>query len=188
MSIRYTENNFVTTTTGIKPITEIEIGDEVLCGNGTYNKILNIVKSKKDVYRVKAGNFDELDISLDQNIYTRKKLQYWNDNEKKSFLYKLVEPKGRSVLDLIPTDIEGFSNYEDFRVGCPINKKMIIPHVEGLDVYRDHVWYLSGLFLANGRLNSEVEGEFIITCEKNRIDKVESKLNKEYKYQILCKF
>lgn len=142
----FSEETFITTSTGYKFIKDVKIGDYVLTHKNTFQKVLNTMKRKSDnIYNIKIYGIDEIKATSEHPFYirTKNKLKY-------------SEPQWKDVKDL---------EKQDF-IGIAINNKNELPvwngieHTKGQKKYnvntltenfnKENFWWIVGRYLGDG--------------------------------------
>ncbi len=113
----FTEDTLILTKDGYKKISEIKIGNYVLDHTNEYNVVTNFIEQgKKEIWKIKAMCFDELNTTNNHKFYVRKKYKQW-DNSKRSYDRLFEEPKWIECKDL----------NKDYYLGIAINKESKMP-------------------------------------------------------------
>ena len=180
----FTGDTLVLTKDGYKEIKDVKIGDEVLGHNNTYNRVVNFFDNgKKEIYKLKTSSFDEIKTTENHRFYVR---------EKKSI---------KTFSDPIWKECKYLTN-NDY-LGIPINTNSILPQWNGIERIKnnkpyvinnlnmedENLWYLCGIYVANGWLINRKErnnslSTVVIRDGKSEIDKFLSKIGTNFPYRL----
>ena len=187
----FTEDTLILTKDGYKKISEIKIGNYVLDHTNEYNVVTNFIEQgKKEIWKIKAMCFDELNTTNNHKFYVRKKYKQW-DNSKRSYDRLFEEPKWIECKDL----------NKDYYLGIAINKESKMPTWNGIECTRGKTtyiknnldlndstfWYICGRFLGDGWIrrrkdrNNNISG-IVICCGKHEYKELENKIGTTFKY------
>lgn len=140
----FAKGSYVYVHNGVKPIEEIEIGEEVLCSDNKYHKVLKTLKNEPQrIYKLYSkGLIKEI-----ETTYTHPFLVLRNDK---------IQWMEYNKLQI------------DDRIGIPINTRQeaLDIHFEGVKNYDDLIWFF-GRFVGDGWIEERKRYGKIRDCDKD---------------------
>ena len=187
----FTGDTLVLTQKGYKQIKDIQIGDKVLDHTNNYRLVSDFLEQgEKEIWKIKAMAFHELNTTSNHKFLARKKERKWNSDKK---AYERLFEK--------PQWIECKNLSKDYYLGISINKESKLPNWKGveyligqnkhikkeLDMNDELLWYLCGRYLGDGWTRTRKDRNnnldvVVICCGKHKAKEFESKIKGRFNY------
>lgn len=138
----FAAGTLITTSTGLKPIEDVSLGDMVLTHSNQYREVVDLLKRESDdIYSLRTANSIPTKVTGNHPLYVRT-IQRVNapvgENRR-----PLSEPHWKNVSELVPG--------EDV-IGVPVNDRSEISEdfAESLPVNDPSFWWIAGRFVGDG--------------------------------------
>lgn len=176
----FDENTLITTDKGLKPIIEVQVGDNVLTHKNRFKQVVDTIETETDtVYTLKTSASAPVEVTGNHPFYVREMKQIHRNHSR---IRVWGEAKWKTVEEL---------NVNTDYVGIAINNNAMIPQREDLLLnFNDKdFWWIIGRYLGDGWTenpqydykNSQWENKRVIICcsRKDETEKLEiiEKLN-----------
>lgn len=171
----FLKEELVNTINGLINIENINIGDLVKSHDGTYNKVINTMKSiSNDIYDIKCGATHNINTTGNHPFYVMR-----NGN------HEWIKSKDLNNNDFMCIPI----NKQNDKIkwdGIKIRKNIVLNNLPFED---ERFWYLIGRYIGDGWVtkrkerNNNISG-IKICCGKNKLKKMKEKIGNIFNYYL----